>query len=86
MLPEDQFRGGESASVNSDMFFVVGTSAVVYPAAGLVYSAKQGGAVIVEINIEQTEVSSIADYSFFGESGKILPEILNAYKSAAGKE
>ena len=86
MLPEDQFRGGESVSVNSDIFFVVGTSAVVYPAAGLVYAAKQGGAVIVEINIEQTEVSSIADYSFFGKSGKILPEILNAYKSAAGKE
>ena len=86
MLPEDQFRDGESASVNSDMFFVVGTSAVVYPAAGLVYAAKQGGAVIVEINIEETEVSSIADYSFFGESGKVLPEILNAYKSAAGKE
>jgi len=86
MLPEDQFRGGESVSVNSDIFFVVGTSAVVYPAAGLVYAAKQGGAVIVEINIEQTEVSSIADYSFFGESGKVLPEILNAYKSAAGKE
>jgi len=86
MLPEDQFIGGESASVNSDIFFVVGTSAVVYPAAGLVYSAKQGGAIIVEINIEQTEVSSIADYSFFGESGKILPEILNAYKSATGKE
>jgi len=86
MLPEDQFIGGESASVNSDIFFVVGTSAVVYPAARLVYSAKQGGAIIVEINIEQTEVSSIADYSFFGESGKVLPEILNAYKSEAGKE
>jgi len=86
MLPEDQFRGGESVSVNSDVFFVVGTSAVVYPAAGLVYAAKQGGAIIVEINIEQTEISSIADYSFFGESGKILPEILNAYKNAIGKE
>ena len=86
MLPEDQFRGGEYASVNSDIFFVVGTSAVVYPAAGLINAAKQGGAVIVEINIEQTEVSSIADYSFFGESGKVLPEILNAYKSSTGKD
>jgi len=86
MLPEDQFRAGEAASVNCDMFFVVGTSAIVYPAAGLVYAAKQGGAVIVEINIEQTEVSSIADYSFLGESGKILPAILNDYKIATGKE
>ncbi|MBT8380858.1 MAG: NAD-dependent protein deacylase, partial [Ignavibacteria bacterium] len=80
------YKGGESVSFNRDIFFVVGTSAVVYPAAGLVYSAKQGGAAIVEINIEQTEISSIADYSFYGESGKVLPEILDAYKSAAGKE
>ena len=86
MLPEDQFRGGESVSVNSDVFFVVGTSAVVYPAVGLVYAAKQGGAVIVEINIEQTEISSIADYSFLGESGKVLPEILDAYKNVTEKQ
>jgi len=86
MLPEDQFRGGESVSFNSDIFFVVGTSAVIYPASGLVTVAKQGGAVIVEVNIEQTEISSIADYSFLGESGKVLPEILSAYKSVTGKE
>lgn len=86
MLPEDQFRGGESVSFNSDIFFVVGTSAVVYPAVGLVTVAKQGGAVIVEVNIEQTEISSIADYSFLGESGKVLPEILNVYKSVTRKE
>lgn len=86
MLPEDQFRAGEAASVKCDIFFVVGTSAVVYPAAGLVYAAKQGGAVIVEVNIERTEISSIADYSFIGESGKVLPEILNAYINTTGKK
>ncbi len=85
MLPEDQFRAGEVSSVKSDIFFVVGTSAVVYPAAGLVYAAKQGGSIIVEVNIEQTDISSIADYSFLGESGKVLPEILSAYLIASGK-
>ena len=79
-LPEDQFAGGEKASINSDIFFIVGTSAVVYPAAGLVSTAKQSGAALVEINIEETEISSSADYSFFGEAGTVLPKILDEYK------
>jgi NAD-dependent deacetylase len=79
-LPEDQFLGGEKAAINSDIFFVVGTSAVVYPAAGLVYAAKQSGSKIVEINIEETALSDIADYSFFGKAGEILPVILSEYK------
>jgi len=79
-LPEDQFLGGEKAAINSDVFFVVGTSAVVYPAAGLVYTAKQSGSTIVEINIEETPLSSIANYSFFGKAGEILPRILEEYK------
>lgn len=80
-LPQDQFIGGEKAARNCDMFFVVGTSAVVYPAAGLVYTAKQSGAFIVEVNIEETEISSICKTSFFGESGKILPAIVEHLKN-----
>lgn len=79
-LPEDQFLGGEKAAITSDVFFVVGTSAVVYPAAGLVYTAKQSGSTIVEINIEETPLTSIADYSYFGKAGEILPSILEKYK------
>ena len=80
-LPEDQFLGGERAAMKSDVFFVVGTSAVVYPAAGLVYVAKQSGATVVEINIEETPLSSIAQYSYFGKAGEILPRVLEEYKS-----
>jgi len=79
-LPEDQFLGGEKAAINSDIFFVVGTSAVVYPAAGLVYTAKASGASIVEINIEETEISSSVNYSYFGKAGEILPRIFGDYK------
>lgn len=77
-LPQDQFLGGEKAAQNCDMFFVAGTSAVVYPAAGLVYTAKQSGAFIVEVNIEETDVSTICNASYFGESGKILPAVIEA--------
>ncbi|BDQ03811.1 NAD-dependent deacylase [Ignavibacterium sp.] len=83
-LPADQLEASEKAAINSDIFFVVGTSAVVYPAAGLVYTAKRAGSYIVEVNIEETEVSSIADISFFGEAGKVLPAILENVKKLKG--
>jgi len=79
-LPQEQFEGAETAAQNCDIFFVVGTSAVVYPAAGLVYTAKRAGAFIVEVNIEPTEISSIVNVSFFGESGTILPQIVEEVK------
>uniref|UniRef100_A0A832DHI0 NAD-dependent protein deacylase n=1 Tax=Ignavibacterium album TaxID=591197 RepID=A0A832DHI0_9BACT len=79
-LPADQLEESEKAAIRSDMFFVAGTSAVVYPAAGLVYTAKRSGSFIVEVNIEETEVTSIADVSFFGGAGKVLPAILEKVK------
>ncbi len=79
-LPEDQYLGGEKAAMNADVFFVVGTSAVVYPAAGLVFTAKASGAVIVEVNLEETEISSSVNYSYFGKAGVILPKIFEEYK------
>ena len=81
-LPEDQFSGGEKAATCSDIFFIVGTSAVVYPAAGLVSLAKQSGAVLVEVNVDTTDISTFVDYSFKGEAGKVLPKILEEYKLA----
>jgi NAD-dependent deacetylase len=75
-LPADQFQLSEKAVRNCDVFFIVGTSAVVYPAASLVHIAKSNRAFLVEVNIEETEASSIADVSLFGESGKVLPQIV----------
>lgn len=80
MLPQEEFNGGEKAAEWSDICFVVGTSAVVYPAAYIPISAKKGGSYIVEINIEPTELSRLADYSIFGKSGEILPMILEEVK------
>jgi len=79
-LPEDQFLGGEKAAVNSDVFFVVGTSGIVYPAAGLVYTAKASGSILVEVNVEETEISSIMNYSYFGKAGEILPMIFEEFR------
>ncbi|MBI5731035.1 MAG: NAD-dependent deacylase [Ignavibacteriales bacterium] len=80
MLPQDEFSGGEKAAEWSDICFVVGTSAVVYPATYIPMSAKRGGSYLVEVNIESTELSSYVDYSLFGKAGEILPKILEEVK------
>ncbi len=80
-LPQDQFSASEKAAENCDVFFVVGTSAVVYPAASLVYLAKQKGAFIIEVNIEETEISRLVNKSFYGKAGEVLPQIADEIKN-----
>ena len=79
-LPANQFQLSEKAARECDIFFIVGTSAVVYPAASLVHVAKSNRAFLVEVNTEETEASSFADISLLGESGKILPQIVEQMK------
>jgi NAD-dependent deacetylase len=80
MLPQDQFARGENAAGRSDICFVVGTSAVVYPAAYIPYTAKNGGSLLVEVNIELTDISRIVDESLIGKAGEILPQLLEEVK------
>ncbi len=79
-LPQDQFNASQNASKNSDIFFIVGTSAIVFPAASLIYTAKESGSFLIEINIEETEISSQVNFSLFGKAGNVLPEILERLK------
>ena len=80
-LPQDQFIASEKAAESCDVFFIIGTSAVVYPAASLIYTAKEGGAYLIEINIESTEASGIMNDSLIGKAGDILFKILEEVKS-----
>lgn len=80
MLPQEVFSEAEQAARKSDLFFIIGTSAAVYPAAYIPLNAKAQGAYLVEINIEYTEISHQVNYSLIGKSGEILPEILEEVK------
>jgi NAD-dependent deacetylase len=71
-LPRDVWARAEQAAREAQVFLVVGTSAVVYPAAGLVGLAKSSGAKVVEINIEETPVSGMVDASLRGSAAEIL--------------
>jgi NAD-dependent SIR2 family protein deacetylase len=58
------------------VFLVVGTSAVVYPAAGLVPQAQASGARVIECNMEETPFSAELDRSFRGAAGELLPQLI----------
>ena len=59
-----------------DFMMVVGTSSVVQPAASFFMVAKEAGATVVEINLEETPYSNYMDYSIQGKAGEILPLIV----------
>ncbi len=75
-LPTAVLDQAWSHSEQADLFLAVGTSALVHPAASLPRVAKQNGARLVEVNLEQTPLSSFADIQLFGPSGEILPQLL----------
>ncbi len=75
-LPEGMMKEAEHAAASARVFLVVGTSAVVYPAAGLVPYASQAGAKVIEINIEPTGFSRTADCALQGPAGEILPQLV----------
>lgn len=77
-LPPEALEQAFELSQSCELMFVVGTSAVVQPAASLPVVAKQSGAYVVEVNMEPTPLSSTVDQSFFGPAGKIMPELIKA--------
>ncbi len=78
MLPAGVFEEANRKALESQVFFSIGTSSIVYPAAALPLTAKQRGAYLVEINIEETELSQYADEVEIGPSGRVLPQLLEA--------
>ena len=78
MLPLQALERAATASRGCDLFLTVGTSALVYPAAGLPYEALTGGAVVVEVNPAPTPFSDRAHHSLRGPSGTALPALVEA--------
>lgn len=62
---------------DSDFLFVIGTSAIVYPAAQIPYMVMEKGGKICEINIEETPLTPNVDFFLKGKSGEILSELDN---------
>jgi NAD-dependent deacetylase len=75
-LPRDQLEFAVEAARACDVFFSIGTSGVVQPAASLAFAAHNRGAAVVEVNAEPTPLTPKANYFLQGKSGEILPELV----------
>lgn len=78
MLPQEILKSAMQAARVSDVFLSIGTSALVQPAASLPLLAKQNGAAIVEVNLEETPLTPLVDHFLEGKAGEVLPELVRA--------
>jgi NAD-dependent deacetylase len=71
-MPEEEMRRAQEVTLSADLFIVLGSSLVVYPAAGFPVMAKRNGARYVIVNREPTDQDEIADIVINGEIGSIM--------------
>jgi len=75
-LPSFALQTAWDVAQNCDVFFSIGTSALVQPAASLPLVALQKGAVLIEVNPNPTNISILAAYNLQGLSGEVLPQLV----------
>jgi NAD-dependent deacetylase len=73
-LPEEALAAAASALTWCDLLLVIGTSALVHPAAGLVDRAAATGAVTVDVNVEAT--AAAVDHRLVGPAGHVVPRLV----------
>jgi NAD-dependent deacetylase len=78
MLPLGAFENALAAAQQCQVFFSVGTSAVVHPAASLPLEALEAGAIVVEVNPHETPLTGRVTHFLQGPSGRVLPALLRA--------
>ena len=71
-MPEAELRRAEAETIACDLFLAIGSSLVVYPAAGLPATAKREGAALVILNREPTELDRLADLVLHRDIGPTL--------------
>lgn len=82
MLPPQALEAAASAVHSCDLFLSIGTSAVVYPAAGFLHIARQNNAFTIEVNAEPTAASRVVDLCIRAKSGEALPALASGAFSA----
>ena len=80
MLDPGIISAAQTAARSCDVFISVGTSGVVYPANMLPSMAKHNHAAVIEVNMEKTPISQVADQTLLGKSGDILPRFVDELK------
>jgi len=81
-IPEDALDRAFTAVADCDLFFSVGTSSLVYPAAGLAEQALEAGVPVVEINPNPTPLTRAADHVISAPAGTVLPAVVESLQQA----
>jgi NAD-dependent deacetylase len=83
-LPAEAVARAERAARECDLFLVVGSSLVVYPAAGFPEAALQRGAPLAIMNSSETHLDTYATVSIRAKAGEALPSVLETLKQRSG--
>jgi NAD-dependent deacetylase len=83
-LPIAALDDAQAAARGADLLLVVGTSAAVYPAAGLIDVTAHAGGDVIELNLEATGASDRATVSLFGPAAEWLPRLIAEAFPASG--
>ncbi|OZC03668.1 SIR2 family NAD-dependent protein deacylase [Rubricoccus marinus] len=83
MLPEEPIHRAEQSALDADVYLSVGTSAVVFPAAGLPLTARAAGAYVAEVNPEPSAIAHELDETVGGRAGDVLPALVDAVRAAS---
>ncbi|MCX7880496.1 MAG: NAD-dependent deacylase [Ignavibacteria bacterium] len=84
LLPFDALTEAEQSATECNVFFSIGTSAEVYPAANLPLIAKRSGALVVEVNPNYTALTPYVDFKISETSAVALPAIVEEVKRKKG--
>jgi len=79
-IPSDVLRRCYEETHKCDCMLVIGTSGIVYPAAALPISVKQGGGILIEVNPRETELTVLCDITLRAPSGEVLPKLVEEIK------
>jgi NAD-dependent deacetylase len=75
-MPDEPMGRAQELTLGCDLFIAIGSSLVVYPAAGFPILAKRNGATLVIVNREPTELDDLADLVINAEIGDALGPLL----------
>jgi NAD-dependent deacetylase len=85
MIPRRALVEADEAAADCDAFLSIGTSSLVYPAAGLAEAALGRGVPVIEVNPNATDLSPHADIMLQGPAGRVLPALMQALTHGAGR-
>jgi NAD-dependent deacetylase len=84
LLPQDLWAEAQQEASLCQLLLVIGTSALVHPAADIPLSAKKSGALLIEINSEPTPLTPLADLYLEGKAGQVMKELAAQVESIRG--